>query len=265
MKIAVCIKQVPGTTEGNMDPKTGVLIRAGLEAVVNVYDLSALEAALRLREQAGGEIHVYTMGPQKAREAIRQAYAMGADRGFLLCDSAFAGADVLATYYTLMQGISLEGGYDLILCGRQTTDGDTAQVSCALAKWLDIPHINWVTDMELKAEGRIRTVCDMGDRQVEEQVALPCLLSVEKEAYPPRMPSLKLKISAGKREITQIGLADLRDQEPSHYGLKGSATQVKKIFPPERTKKQELRTVDGVRGAAYVLEVLEKAGWEGNR
>lgn len=261
MKIAVCIKQVPGTTEGNMDQKTGVLIRAGLEAVVNVYDLSALEAALRLREQEGGEVHVYTMGPQKAQEAVRQAYAMGADRGFLLCDSAFAGADVLATSYTLMQGILLEGGYDMILCGKQTTDGDTAQVSGALAKWLDIPHVNWVTSMELEEGKRIKTICTMGDRLVEAHVTLPCLLSVEKEAYTPRMPSLKLKISAKKKEICQITLADLKDQDPTHYGLKGSATQVKRIFPPERTKKQDVRTVDGAQGAAYILDVLEKSGW----
>lgn len=261
MKIAVCIKQVPRTTEGNMDKKTGVLIRAGLEAMVNVYDLSALEAALRLREQAGGEIHVYTMGPQKAQEAIRQAYAMGADRGFLLCDSAFAGSDVLATSYTLMQGISLEGGYDLILCGKQTTDGDTAQVSGALAKWLGIPHINWVTDIEMENSGRIRTTCTMGDRLVEESVSLPCLLSVEKDPYIPRMPSLKLKISAKKKDIRQIGLLDLPDQDPLHYGLKGSATQVKKIFPPERTKKQDIQTMDGTQAAEYILHVLDGIGW----
>lgn len=261
MKIAVCIKQVPRTTEGNMDKKTGVLIRAGLEAVVNVYDLSALEAALRLREQTGGVIHVYTMGPQKAREAIQQAYAMGADEGFLLCDSAFAGSDVLATSYTLMQGILLEGGYDLILCGKQTTDGDTAQVSGALAKWLGIPSINWVTAIEAEDNGRIKTTCTMGDRVMEESVTLPCLLSVEKDPYIPRMPSLKLKISAKKKEIRWIGLSDLADQDPLHYGLKGSATKVKKIFPPERTKKQNVKTMDGTQAAEYILDVLKGIGW----
>lgn len=265
MKIAVCIKQVPRTTEGDMDKRTGVLIRAGLETVVNVYDLSALEAALRLRGQTGGEIHVYTMGPQKAQEAIRQAYAMGADKGFLLCDSAFAGADVLATSYTLMQGILLEGGYDLIFCGKQTTDGDTAQVSGALAKWLDIPHINWVTAIERENSGRIKTTCTMGDRLVEESVSLPCLLSVEKDPYIPRIPSLKLKISAKKKEIRQIGLQDLPDHDPLHYGLRGSATQVKKIFPPERTKKQNIRIVDGKQAAEYILCVLEGMGWRRER
>lgn len=261
MKIAVCIKQVPRTTEGNMDKKTGVLIRAGLEAVVNVYDLSALEAALRLKEQVGGEVHVYTMGPEKAQEAVRHAYSMGADEGFLICDSAFAGSDVLATSYTLMQGISLEGGYDLVICGRQTTDGDTAQVSGALAKWLGIPHLNWVTAVEPEKDSCIRAEYSMGDRSVEASVSLPCLLSVERDGFLPRMPSLKLKISGKKKEIHRITLRDLKDQDPSHYGLKGSATQVKKIFPPERTEKQSVRTMDGKTAAQYIAGVLDGIGW----
>ena len=122
MKIAVCMKQVPAASEGNMDPDTGVLIRTGLEAVVNVYDLAALEAALRLKEAYGAKIHVVTMGPEKAESVLREAFAMGADEGFLVCDRAFAGADVLATSYTLKQAIESVGSYDLILCGRQTTD-----------------------------------------------------------------------------------------------------------------------------------------------
>ena len=265
MKIAVCIKQVPRTTEGNMDEKTGVLLRAGLEAVVNVYDLSALEAALELREKKGGEVHVYTMGPEKAEEALRQAYAMGADQCFLLCDRAFAGADVLATSHTLMQGILREGGYDIIFCGKQTTDGDTAQVSGALAKWLDIPHVSWAVSVEAEDDERIRAVCDMGGRLVESLVKLPCVVSVEKDGFLPRMPSLKLKISAKKKEICRIGITQLEDQNPEHYGLQGSATRVKKIFPPERTKKQDIQTMDGEEAARYIFEVVERIGGENKR
>ena len=129
MKIAVCMKQVPATSQGDMDKKTGVMIRSGLQAIVNVYDLAALEAALRIKEQCGGVIHVFTMGPDKAEMVLREAFAMGADEGYLICDKAFAGADVLATSYTLTQAIKSVDDYDMILCGRQTTDGDTAQVS----------------------------------------------------------------------------------------------------------------------------------------
>ena len=102
MKIAVCMKQVPATSQGDMDKKTGVMIRSGLQAIVNVYDLAALEAALRIKEQCGGVIHVFTMGPDKAEMVLREAFAMGADEGYLICDKAFAGADVLATSYTLI-------------------------------------------------------------------------------------------------------------------------------------------------------------------
>lgn len=204
------MKQVPRTTEGNMDKKTGVLIRAGLEAVVNVYDLAALEAALQIREQSGGEIHVYTMGPAKAEEAIRTAFAMGADEGFLITDSAFAGADVLATSYTLMQAIQKEGGYDLILCGKQTTDGDTAQVSGALAKWLDIVHLNWVTEIHTDGSSDLKVTYLMEGRDIEARTKLPCLLSVEKDSFIPRMPSLKLKISGRKKKSITLLLQILQ-------------------------------------------------------
>lgn len=240
MKIAVCMKQVPATSEGNMDKETGVLIRAGLSAIVNVYDLAALEAALQIREQEGGEIHVFTMGPQKAEGVLREAFAMGADEGYLICDRAFAGADVLATSYTLMQAITSVGEYDLIICGRQTTDGDTAQVSGAVASWMKIPHINWVTQIKPKEDGWVSMSYCMEGRMVSADVKLPCLASVEREAYTPRMPSLKLKISGKKKPIHLITLEELEDQEKEHYGLAGSATRVRKIFPPTRTEQKIL-------------------------
>ena len=263
MKIAVCMKQVPRTTEGNMDKKTGVLIRAGLEAVVNVYDLAALEAALQIRKQSGGEIHVYTMGPAKAEEAIRTAFAMGADEGFLITDSAFAGADVLATSYTLMQAIQKEGGYDLILCGKQTTDGDTAQVSGALAKWMALVHLNWVTEIRTDGSSDLKVTYLMEGRDIEARTKLPCLLSVEKDSFIPRMPSLKLKISGRKKEIHHLALADFADQDTSHYGLNGSATRVKRIFPPARTKRQELQIMEKEQAVGYIMDIIDGWDWRG--
>lgn len=253
MKIAVCMKQVPAVSEGNMDPKTGVLLRAGMEAVVNVYDLAALEAALRIKESTDAGIHVFTMGPAKAESVLREAFAMGADEGWLICDKAFAGADVLATSYTLMRAVRAVGDFDLILCGKQTTDGDTAQVSGGLAGWMNIPHINWTTEIIRISDKEINVRYNMDNRTVTASVSLPCLVSVEKDSFMPRMPSLKLKISGKKKAVHVLTIGDLGDRDKEHYGLSGSATKVRRIFPPPRTKHQEPVTLDGDKAAEYIL------------
>lgn len=258
MKIAVCMKQVPATSEGRMDKKTGVLQRTGLETVVNVYDLAALEAALKIKEQIGGEIYVFTMGPQKAEDVLREAFAMGADEGYLICGREFSGADVLATSYTLMQAIQTVGSFNLILCGRQTTDGDTAQVSGALAKWLGMAHLNWVTGIEPINGESLKVDYYMEERSVQAKICYPYLLAVEKDFFVPRMPSLKLKINGRKKPVHQLMIQDLEDCNPKHYGLLGSATRVKKIFPPERTKKNEVVVLKEERAAEYILEVLKE-------
>lgn len=258
MKIAVCMKQVPAASEGDMDKETGVLIRSGLAAIANVYDLAALEAALQIKESCGeAQIDVFTMGPAKAESVLREAFAMGADRGYLICDCAFAGADVLATSYTLMQAVFSVDTYNIILCGRQTTDGDTAQVSGALARWLHLPHINWVTKIGGIKEGVAEVTYHMDGRMAEADVKLPALLSVEKDAFIPRMPSLKLKISGKKKEIPILTLADFADQDPEHYGLTGSATRVFRIFPPERTSHQDVIRCEAAASADYMMEILE--------
>lgn len=258
MKIAVCMKQVPATTEGRMDEKTGVLFRSGIEAVANIYDLSALEAALRVQEMTGAEIHVFTMGPEKAENVLREAYAMGADIGWLICDAAFAGADVLATSYTLMQAIQSVGKFDMIFCGKQTTDGDTAQISGALAQWMDIPYISWVKEIQQVTETSIIAKCNMDGFEMQMTASFPCLLSIEKDAFIPRMPTLKKKMSGRKKPIHIIRLSDFVDQEKTHYGLSGSATRVERIFPPTQTEKRDLIEMDGVTAASYILEVLRQ-------
>ena len=197
------------------------------------------------------------MGPQKAESVLREAFAMGADEGFLICDKAFAGADVLATSYTLMQAIKSAGDYDLILCGKQTTDGDTAQVSGALARWMGMPQASWVTEIVKVLQNAVDVRYNMDNRTLSARVALPCLLSVEKDSFVPRMPSLKLKISGRKKEIRLLGIHDFIDQEEEHYGLKGSATRVKKIFPPKRTKRQDVAVLERKEAAEYILNILE--------
>jgi electron transfer flavoprotein beta subunit len=240
MKSAVCMKQVPAESSGLMDEKTGVIVRAGLKSEVNSYDLSALEAALRIRETVPAEIHVFTMGPPKAEEVIRVAFSMGADKGFLISDPAFSGADVLATSYTLYQAINTAGKYEMILCGRQTTDGDTAQVSGALAQWMNLPHANWVSGIEAVSETSVIVEQKTEREQVRLKLPLPCLLSVEREEFLPRMPSLRLKMAAGKKPFVSFERKNFTDQNPEHYGLRGSATRVKKIYPPPRMQPQPL-------------------------
>ena len=148
MEILVCIKQVPGTSKVEVDEKTGVLKRDGVDSKMNPYDLYALETALRLRKKVGGNVSVITMGPPQATEVVKEAYMMGVDRGALISDRKFAGADVLATAYTISQGIRKMGEFDLILCGKQTTDGDTAEVGPEIAEYLKIPHIANVIKIE---------------------------------------------------------------------------------------------------------------------
>lgn len=256
MRIAVFMKQVPAYSQGNMDEKTGVIIRTGLPSIVNVYDLAALETALRIKEKIGGEVVVFTMGPDKAEDVIRDAFAMGADDGYLICDRAFAGADVLATSYTLTQALKSTGNFDIILCGKQTTDGDTAQVSGAVAKWMKIPHMNWINELLEITERDIQVKCQLDGRLSVIQAAYPCLLSVEKSIFTPRMPSLKLKMASRKKEIKRITLENLSDKDENNYGLKGSATRVRKIFPPERTAKRDVVTKDGKEASQYILKIL---------
>ncbi len=258
LKIAVCVKQVPAYSEGLMDPETGVMIRAGLESVLNVYDLPAIETALRIKEEAGALVDIFTMGPAKASAVLKEAYAMGADRGYLVNDSCFSGADVLATSYTLMQAMQSTEEYHLILCGRQTTDGDTAQVSGAIAKWLDIPHVNWVTEILHVVHDSITVRQAMEEEIVTVKATYPCLLSVERSIFVPRLPSLKGKIAAKKKDINVLSLADMKDQEESHYGLTGSATKVEKIFPPAKTAQRDIIQKDSQEAANYLLEVIKK-------
>mgnify|MGYP005834483219 CR=1 FL=1 len=238
MRTLVCIKQVPGTNKVEVDEKTGVLKRDGVESKMNPYDLYALETALRIKEQTGGSVVVVTMGPPQAQAVIKEAFMMGADEGYLFSDRKFAGADVLATSYTLSQGIKSIGGVDLILCGKQTTDGDTAQVGPAIAEFLEIPHVAWVSNIEYVDAEKIIVEQDMADSVETAELKYPCLITVEKGIVQPRLPSYKRKLETENKPITLLSFHDLEDRDESKYGLNGSPTQVERIFPPEANTKQ---------------------------
>ncbi len=193
MNTIVCIKQVPGTSKVEVDEKTGVLKRDGIDTKMNPYDLYALETAFNIKEKKGGSISVISMGPPQAMEVIREAFSMGADNGVLISDRKFAGADVLATSYTISQGIRETGDFDLIICGKQTTDGDTAQVGPEIAEYLGIPHVANVRKI-LEIENDYITVeMDMPNTVEIVEVKYPCLLTVEKDIFEPRLPSYRKK------------------------------------------------------------------------
>ena len=239
MDSLVCIKQVPGTTKIEVDPITGVLKRDGVDSKMNPYDLFAIETALRIKEQKGGTITVISMGPPQAKEVIKEAFMMGVDVGALVSDRKFAGADVLATAYTISQGVRKLGKFDLILCGKQTTDGDTAQVGPEMAEYLGIPHMaNVLRIIEIK-ETSVIVEMDMAKTIEIAEIQYPCLLSVEKDIFQPRLPSYKKKVSTQDREIKVISFNDLEDNDESRYGLTGSPTQVERIFPPAVNNERE--------------------------
>lgn len=258
MEILVCIKQVPGTAKVDVDPVTGVLKRDGVDSKMNPYDLYALETALRLKEQNGGRIKVISMGPPQASEVIREAYMMGADEGTLVSDRKFAGSDVLATSYTIAQGVKKSGGFDLIICGKQTTDGDTAQVGPEIAEYLDIPHIaNVLSIMEVKAKS-IVVEMDMANTIEVAEIQFPCLITVEKGIFQPRLPSYRKKISTKDREIKTITLNDFEDKNEKNYGLNGSPTQVERIFPPDANNDREMWKGTGEQLGHKMAEKLKQ-------
>ena len=241
MNIIVCIKQVPETTEVRINPETNTLIREGVKSIINPFDMYAIEEGLRLKEKFGGKATVISMGPPQAEVAIREAISMGVDEGILLSDRAFAGSDTWATSYTLTGAIRKIGQFDLILCGKQASDGDTAQVGPGISAHLDIPQVTYVKKIEEIKDGTARV-----ERMTEEgfeviQTPLPALFTVVKEINEPRLPSLKGMLRAKSAKITVWTQKEL-NLDPQKIGLCSSPTQVVKIFtPPPRSGGQMLQ------------------------
>jgi electron transfer flavoprotein alpha/beta subunit len=238
VNIVVCIKQVPDTAEVRINPETGTLIREGVPSIINPFDMHAIEAGLQIREKVRGKVTVLTMGPPQAETALRDAIAMGVDDAVLLSDRAFAGSDTWATSYILSRAISKLGA-DIIVCGKQAIDGDTAQVGPEVAEFLNIPHISYVRRIEDISDSsvRVQRLMDEGYDIVESTI--PVLFTVVKELNEPRLPSLKGKMTAKKAEIKKWSLSDISADE-NKTGLKGSPTQVKNIFAPEAKKDRRM-------------------------
>ncbi len=235
MEIVVCIKQVPGTTDVKINPETNTLIREGVESIINPFDMYAIEEAVRLKERFGGHVSVITMGPPQAEAALREAISLGIDSAIHLCDRAFAGSDTWATSLILAKAIEKINNCDLVICGKQASDGDTAQVGPGIATHLNLPqatYVRRVDSVHLDTAPKIMVV----ERLLEEgyeliELGLPALITVVKEINEPRLPSLRGKMSSRKAEIALWGNKDLGLSE-NQIGLNGSPTQVVKIFTP---------------------------------
>jgi electron transfer flavoprotein alpha/beta subunit len=252
LDIVVCIKQVPEITQVKLDPVTHNLIREGVPSIVNPFDEIALEEALRIKEKNGGEVTVITMGPPQAKDALMRCLAMGADKGILLTDRAFAGADTWSTSFTLAKAIE-KLKYDLIICGKQAIDGDTAQVGPEIAEQLGIPIIPYVKKVivdptQKKVTAHAET--DIGYDVIESK--LPVLLTAIKGLNEPRLPSVMGIMTAKKKEIKMWGLNEIGGSAES-YGLKGSPTQVLKVATPEPRSKGVIITEEDPKVAAKKL------------
>ena len=256
MKVIVCVKQVPGTTEVKMNKETNTIIREGVEAVINPFDSYAVEEGLRIKERAGeGKVTVLSMGIPSVADILKETIALGADETVLLSDRAFAGADTLATAYALSMAIKKIGEFDIILCGKQATDGDTAQVGPSLAEKLGIPHTTYVRKIEEIKDGVIRCQRMTDDGYEVIEMPLPAVITVVKEINEPRLPSLKGMMRSKKAEIPVWTLADV-GADPELCGLKGSPTQVVETFVPEHNINSEMIEGEPKEQANKLADIL---------
>jgi electron transfer flavoprotein beta subunit len=231
MRIITCIKQVPGTNEVKMDPVTNTIIRENVESIINPFDMYAIEEAVRIKEKVGAEIYGLSMGIPMASEMLKEAISLNIDKGMLITDRKFAGADTLATSYALSLGVKKIGDYDLIICGKQATDGDTAQVGPSLAKTLGIPYVTDISKINYIDKQSMRCMKITDDGYEEILVKLPALITVVKEINMPRLPSIKSIKKAKKAKIEIVTFVDTEADEKKS-GLTGSPTQVRRTFVP---------------------------------
>ncbi len=257
MNIIVSIKQVPDTTEVRIDPETGTLVREGVPSIINPFDENAIEAALQLVEKHGGKVTVLTMGPPQAEQALREAIAMGADEGILVCDRAFAGSDTLATSYTLARAVRKIGDFDLILCGKQAFDGDTAQVGPGLAEHLGLPQVTYAIGLEVEGK-KLQAKRLLEDRYEMVEARLPALVTVVKQINEPRHAGLRGVMKARKAEIVKWTAADL-EADVTRCGLNGSPTNVLRVFAPSRHTKGERIEGEASEAAVELYEKLRTA------
>jgi len=266
LHIVACIKQVPDTTQVRIDPETNTLVREGIPAIINPFDLPAIEASVELKEKYGGRVTIICMGPPQAAEALQKALSFGADRAILLSDRALMGSDTLATSAALtaaVQAVDKELPVDIVICGKQTIDGDTAQVGPGIATrlgWSQITYVGKIEGVDLEQRRiRVRRILEGAEEVLE--APLPALLTVLKEIGEIRYASLPAVIRGLRATIPVWGVKDIA-VSPDEVGLAGSPTQVRRIFAPPQREGGEIISVDGDadRVANELLDRLVAAG-----
>lgn len=261
MEILVCVKQVPDTAEVKIDPEKHTVIRAGVPNIFNPFDQNALEAALQLKDSQGARVTLLSMGPPQAEEVLREGLAMGADDAYLLTDRKVGGSDTLATGYCLAQAVKkvaeLQGieQFDVVLCGKQAIDGDTAQVGPQIATELGIPQITYAA--EINVDGTtVRVKQQNEEGYIVTEAQFPVLITAVKELNEPRFPTIRGTMKAKKREIPHLSADDIKVDE-TKIGLKGSPTMVRKIFtPPQRTQGLVIKEEDPNAAVSVLMEKL---------
>lgn len=259
VRIAVCIKQVPdNAADIKISGETNTMVRENIPVVINPFDSYAIEEGLRLKEKHGGSVIALSLGQPQAREAVREAIALGVDEGYLILDPALADGDSLATAYSLAMGIRKLGGVDLVILGKQAVDGATAQVAPQLAEELDIPHIAFVRKILELGDGRLKVerLTDGGIEVVE--TSLPAVISVVKEINEPRLASLKGVMRAKKAEIPTWGPTDI-GADLGRAGRAGSGTVCSRAWKPEGRKKGEIISGSPEEAAAALVGRLRES------
>ncbi len=240
MKFLVCIKQVVDTSKMEVDPTTGRLKRNNANSIMNPLDLHALEAAFSLRDEVGGTVTVITMGPPQAAAVLKDAVAMGADEVYLVTDRAFGGADTLATSYTLAKAIEKLGTFDLIFCGQESIDSNTAQIGPEIAATLGIADVSAAVGISYEKEGFLTVKRQIGGNIEVLELALPAVVTATEALNHARYPSIKGLLKKDEVEIGNLMAADL-PVDPARIGMKGSPTQVRQVRPVVPPKKENLR------------------------
>lgn len=259
MNIIVCMKQVPDTNEVKIDPVSNTLIRAGVPSIMNPFDAFALEMALQLKERTNGAVTAITMGPEQAKAILREAYAVGADNMILVSDRKFGGSDTLATSYTLAGVIEMIGGYDVIVCGKQAIDGDTAQVGPEIAEHLGLPQITYGVAVDF-VDGEIRVKRENDDVYEIMTATLPAVITFTKTDTELRNPNIKRMLDANRKEITVYTADDIEGIDGAMLGLKGSPTRVRKIFaPPRRGAGAKIQGYGAAESARLAVEHILKS------
>ena len=256
MDIMVCIKQVPDTEMIKVDPVTGNMIREGVPSIINPFDLNALEAALRLREEYGGSVTAVCMGPNQAEPALRDCIAMGADRAVLISDRVFKDSDTLATSYVLSLAARQFGPFDLVLCGKQSLDGETGQVAPQIAEYLGWNQVTYAAKMKLAEDG-MEIDQEMEDGIERVFTRLPVVCTVTKAHYDPRKASMKGKLASKKAKIEIVSSETLQGLDLERIGLNGSPTNVSRSFmPPAGEPGVVIKEETDEQSAAKLIEML---------